>query len=292
MSATSTARAARTADTTRTTRRPRHHLWAALLCLALAAETAAAAQPEPFEAVYDVRIRNYEVGAAAVALARDGDAWAQHTRIIPVGFAAFLLGGPLITDARFAVRDGRIVPISETVTRRSRVSAKYQFNSDNSVDVEWKNKRYQLRADKTLLIESALILQVMLNLAAPSGAASGQAADAAPPALGHYQTVAKGELKDYRFVAGETESLDTIVGKVEARIVDRLRRGRVYYRYWMSPAHNHLPFKVVKFHRSGILEREMTLSGLRWNGTVAGNAPPVARAPAASQPASRSIGQP
>ncbi len=226
-----------------------------LLCVVCAATCAGGgthdAELAPFEITYDIQLAGLGAGKGTVQLKPNGNRLLYITTVTPRGLLSTLFGDTLKIRTHIHLEEGRIVAEEyiKEYTRKADRKQRYRFEAHGrSVEILKKGRVYFLPVPAGTLDEASVQLQLSRDVAARDGP-------------WHYAVVSNGKLRHYRFAETGVETITTTLGKIETVRVERTKvrdtgNHTIDHRYWLSPAHRHLPVKVERIE-DGRVKRTM-----------------------------------
>jgi hypothetical protein len=219
------------------------------LALTLLAGTAGAAEPTlpaPLELRYALRYGGLTVGQVTKTLAREADgSYRQRSHSRPQGMARLFTTVEWFEDGRFEIVRGELRPLT---------FLEYRVGADkphrHSASFDWKAQEIRYAHGPVVTLppgtqdQGSLLYAFMLR---PPGAGGEQVV--------HVSTGKK--LKAYRYTQAGEETLDTALGRLRTRVIERRpeTRGDERFRVWLAVERGNLPVRIRTEKRG----RETTL---------------------------------
>jgi len=240
---------------------------AAVLAVLLAGPVSRAGEPSlptPLELKYVLRYGGVVVGHATKSLARDGQGnYVHRSRSIPEGPLRIFTRVEWMEEGQFEVRSGSVRPLNFL---EFRVGADKPHRHSATFDWTARLIRYEGWPDVPLpdgtQDQGSLLYAWMLN--PPSSSGSRQL---------HISTGKKLRLYQYREIG--TEMLDTVLGRVKTRIIERrplaTDKDRETFRVWLAIGAYNLPVRISTEKRGQ--DTVLNLEAVRGLPT-GGNLPP------------------
>ena len=227
---------------------------ALVLALALAAGTAAAAEPKlpELHLTYGVTWRGMGLGSAVITLKAKGeeDCYRYESLTEPAGFVRMFYGKPRETSD-FCVRGGRVVPQRfEFDNPRGDDSFTLEFDVANGTVRGGRKSVRDIPADAQdrFGLQQAVRLWVLEHLKDAPGAQTVE-----------YAMVDDRRVKRYRFAITGREPVEVPAGRFEdAVLVQRVDDKKKTTKFWLAPSRDYMPVKVEQV-RKGTTELRMVL---------------------------------
>lgn len=231
-------------------------LWLGMLANAALAQTTIA--PKPFVATYTVSYRGIEGGTLRMELRRDPSSghYIFETRANPNALARLFISRDAFERTELEVTPEGIRPLLwETEDGKSgdKKDGRLQFNwAEQTVSGSYQGKPVSLPLKPGM--EDRLSIQIVAMTALLRGKEPGT-----------IEMVNGDSVKEYTYTRGQTQSLDTSLGKLDTIIYESTRTGsnRVS-RVWHAPSLEYLPVRAEQV-RKGKVETVMELTRLEYD---------------------------
>lgn len=232
---------------------------AAALCAGIgSAFASSAAQPVGYEATYRVEYKGMYAGDAVFTLSfdRERSRYVFESRTRARGLARMLRGRPAVERSEFYVNeDGRIVPLMYSFddgSRKGKRSTNVLFDWGKGVAISrYKGVESELELQEGMLDRMTMQTAVMRDMARPAGPSE-------------YLLVDRNTVKRYRYEAGDTTTLDTVLGSLLTRIYQQSREGSSrQLKIWVAPSLRHMAVRMEQ-QRDGKTQTVFTLKELRF----------------------------
>lgn len=208
-------------------------------------------QLQPRSDRYEVQWSGISLGKGTISLAEDADGcYRFESTTDPIAIVRWTYGSPR-EQSRFCVREGRIVPQTFEYVNDKREKENFRLD----FDVAKGEVRMLKGGDMSVreLPEEGAYDRFVIREVVRLWVLRHAAGEAAPEAS--FTMVDDDRIKTYHFKIGETETVDTPSGKVEALRVDRIDDRRPH-RYWLDPQRGYLPVKIEQL-KDGDVELRM-----------------------------------
>jgi hypothetical protein len=211
----------------------------------------AAEQLRPRADHYEVQWSGIALGKGTISLVEESDGcYRFDSTTDPIAIVRWTYGSPR-EQSRFCLSEGRIVPQTFEYVNDKRDKDNFRLDFDWTKGEVRMLKRGEMSvrelpeggAYDRFVIREVVRLWVLRHAA---GDAEAQAS---------FTMVDDDRIKTYHFAIGETETVDTPSGKVEALRVDRIDDRRPH-RYWLDPQRGYLPVKIEQL-KDGDVELRM-----------------------------------
>lgn len=227
------------------------------LALFLLPLSAAAFQPVPFEAEYQL-FRNGKLKAHVSLTFGIQDAqWSMHSESKATRGFEKLLRIRDVETAKGSLEDGRILPLR--YQRETRVAGR---DLGWNADYDWDGKKVRTRhkdGDSELDLAPGVYDPLALGLVLRVGLANGEQE-------WRLKVVDEDKIKDQLYRAGEPEELETALGCIEVRTVERIRENSSRYtRSIHAAAWDFLPLGIEYGKRDGD-QLELRITSLKLDG--------------------------
>ena len=221
--------------------------------LSISARATESPLPAPLELHYVLRYGGLTVGHVTKTLTREADGTYVHqSRSQPEGMARWFTSVEWFEEGRFEVVQGAVRPLS---------FLEYRVGADkshrHSATFDWKTMQIHYSLGSVVPLppdtqdQDSLLYAFMLR----------------PPAPGSEQTIhisGGKKLNRYRYAEAGSETLKTVLGTLQTRIVERrtLKKDDEEFRIWLAPTRGNLPVRIqtIKRGEPATLELE-SLSG-------------------------------
>jgi hypothetical protein len=221
-------------------------LWRVLtsgVLLAVFAMSAAADEsplPTPLELHYVLHYGDLTVGRVTKTLTRESDGtYIARSRSQPAGMARWFTSVEWFEEGRFEVVQDQVRPLS---------FLEYRVGADkshrHSATFDWKTMQIHYSRGPVVPLppdtqdQGSLLYAFMLH----------------PPTPGSEQTIhisGGKKLNRYRYAETGSETLKTVLGTLQTRIIERraLKEGDEVFRIWLAPTRGNLPVRIQTIKR-------------------------------------------
>lgn len=193
---------------------------------------------------------NYEVFSGTTTLFEiglrttlDGDRVSMTGTFRGSGIAGlFLGGGSVYAHSLWQPGQKKIVPLdfAQFFDRGTRRDAVYRFDADKlSVKVQLGERLYHISTPPD--VHSIFTMHIQLGIDAQQSRR-----------ILSYDVLSNRKLRRYKLLYRGEEPVTTPAGDFMAVRFDRIREGRLDYRYWLSPQHDYLPVRAASIGNNRI----------------------------------------
>lgn len=191
-----------------------------------------------FAATYRLEYKGSRVGESVISMrpALDGGAYVYEARTEPRGLARFVRGGTIVERSRFALTDGRLVPIEfvfDDGTRKGKDDNQVTFDHAGARATSvYRGETHEFPIEPGLLDRLLSQFALMRDMGTDEPASS-------------YTVLDRDKLKVYRVNRLRNETVETRGGTFDAVLVRRQREGSSRATLmWLAPDLDWLPVQI------------------------------------------------